>query len=192
MKLKWKIIILIFCSIILSVIIVFLSYILSTTTCAFGSGATPTSSELEFQITPNGDRYTGCLVSSNYLPRTNKIKITLYDEHSRIIETGLLSEYSINNVSWHYLDYKDVNNNDRLDAVDIIIVQNKGDVNENWFVVLTYESSGTTIASSLLSNKEFSIKEEEQDYDPRYYILFYEINIFILVLVLVYIYTRKN
>lgn len=173
----------------LFIITIFGLFTFTTNTTAMTSPEHHTS--LYLQWTQDSEKYSGVVIAMSDTLKLDRVRISIYDMNEKIRETGLLSEYSENNEFGKYLEFKDTNNNGKLDAADIFIIPQKG-VSENWGIVFTYEPSGTELASRTLSNKEFPLKENEKEYDPTIYILIFDIHLISLFLILVYIYTRKN
>ena len=125
--------------------------------------------------------------------KSDKVRITLYDDRINIIETGLVTEYFQNTTEGYYLDLKNWNNNNKLDGTDDIFVYNRGEVQPDWGVVITYEPTGEPVASTTLSNERFSlIKEKEEDYSLAIIFLIIELIICALIFMFVLSYKRRK
>jgi hypothetical protein len=145
-----------------------------------------------FSWTECGEDFTGgvdSLSGTLYLDRT---RISFYDTNKKLMESGLLSEYSANRSFGQYLEFRDINENGKLDVIDVFIISGAVYI-EEWGIVVTYEPIGKSLYSRTISNEPFSISEElEKENDRDIFILIFLMNVGGLLLILVNIYTRKN
>ena len=123
--------------------------------------ATPPSPRLEFQKSVTTPDYLGTI--SDYGSwRLEEVRISLYDYNKQLMETGLLSEYSRDPDFGHYLGFRDINGNNKVDSIDTFYIYGKAGVSSNWGAVLTYERTGKTLTSSTISGKNLSLEEENE------------------------------
>ena len=119
------------------------------------------SPRFEFQKSDTDQGYIGTIFNCGSW-RLDELRISLYDYDKQLIETGLLSDYSHDPDLGHYLGYRDINYNNRVDGVDTFYIYGKAGVSSNWGVVLAYEKTGKTLASSTISGENFSLEEENE------------------------------
>jgi hypothetical protein len=151
----------------------------------------PPKSQINLQLTENIISYTGGVIWVSHTFKLDTVRFSIYDVNQKLRETGLLSEYTENKEFGRYLKFTDINDNDILDLIDMFIIPKSG-ITDDWGLVFSYEPSGRTLLSRTISNKEFSLKEDEKEYDPTIYILIFEFHVFSLILILVCIYIRKK
>lgn len=148
---------------------------------------------LSFSWTECGGDYSGGVVSISGTLYLDRARISLYDTNKKLMESGLLSEYSANRSFGQYLEFRDVNENGKLDVIDVFIISGAIYI-KDWGIVMTYELIGKSIYSRTLSNEPFSIsdEEEEKEIDREIFLLIFEMNVFGLLVILVYIYFRRT
>ncbi len=123
--------------------------------------------------------------------KSEKVRISLYDNHLTLMETGLISEYSENISKGYYIEYHDCNLNNKLDAIDIMIIHEKSEVQPSWGVVLTYEPTGEKIAGRTLSGGKFpyELKNDNEQIHPTLILL---IGLYICICIIIIAFDRKK
>jgi hypothetical protein len=106
------------------------------------------------------------------------------------MESGLLSEYSANRSFGQYLEFRDINENHRLDAVDPFILTGVGNV-DDWGIVIMYVPTDKLLYSRTILNKPFFLEEHEYEYDPCVRFPILGIFIFGLLALMAYIQGRN-
>lgn len=169
----------------ITILIIFGTFELINCTEATSPGPT-----LSFQKIGEGENYTGTiLMLGDHNVKLEKIRISLYDEHLNLMETGLLSEYSQNTIEGYYLDFWDLNNNNKLGGEDTFFVCGKEEVQPTWGVVLTFEPDGHTITSNTLSGERFSLEvESDEDHNPSFILLFIGLEVCVIIVILGFTY----
>jgi hypothetical protein len=90
--------------------------------------------------------------------KSDKIRITLYDDLLNIKETGLVSKYFQNIKKAYYIELQDSNENSKLDSGDKFIIHTRGEVQPGWGVILTFEPTGQAVAGTKLSGEKPTLK----------------------------------
>lgn len=149
------------------------------------SSADPPSPGLyfdEIEDSEGNTRWSGSLMGGSI--KSEDARITIYDDHLNIKETGLFSEYSENIIERYYVNYTDINQNGKVDAGDLLIIYQRGEVQPDWGVVITFESTGDEVCSSTLSNERFSLEEKkEEDLTFRIILLIIVLSIFTIIII---------
>jgi len=152
---------------------------------AFSAAATEPSPRLEFHVSDSGFYYIGSISQSRRW-RLDEIRMSLYDGNKNLIETGLLSEYAVNQDFGYFLGYEDNNKNNRVDAADRFYVYRNEQVEPYWGIVLICEKSGRTLTGSTISGKSFSIAEEDElDEIDRKLLIRYSVLILMIINLLI-------
>lgn len=169
------------------VTILFLFSIINTVNFIEADPPRPSFYFQEDRESENGTKWIGTFQGS---VRLNKVRISLYDNHLKLRETGLMPEYSENSSKGYFIEYYDINENAKFDATDLIIIHEKGEVQPSWGVVLTYEPSEEKIVSVTLSGGifQFEVKNETEDF-PFMLLLF--IVVYILACIIIIVFDRK-